>query len=652
MRDLVAQTKAFVRDPAGTLPHYPLRDMNRGFGAWQEGFILPHAVDLIIEIQGGMLQYSFVKVAAIVSFLLLLCGGATSRVEAGPVEFSDLSGAIQHPLQAGTKSGSVLIFYWHDCPICNSYAPEINRISARYTNFAFYIVQVDPDLTPAAAKVHARQYSLQPPVLLDGRHRLVRLAQATIAPEAVVFARDGSVAYRGRIDNLYASLNKRRAEATEHDLRDALDAIAAGRPVTRQPPAEGCAIATSVAAVPAATFDKDIAPILYKNCAVCHRPGEVAPFSLLTYEDVAKRARQITRVTGERIMPPWKAEAGFGEFANDRHLTTQEIALIQDWAESGAPEGSSADLPSTPKFADGWTLGEPDVVLEPDEDYHLAAEGPDIYRCFVVPTKFTEDHDIRAMEIRPGNRKVVHHVIVHYDTTGAARELDARDPGPGYTSFGGVGFRSSGMIGGWAPGNYPTFLPEGIGRIVPRGADLVLQVHYHRSGKPETDRTKIGLYFAKGTIDKRIRAKMVLKYLLRIPPGDSNYVVHASLPVTEDVTAYRITPHMHLLGREMKVTATLPNGKVLPLVHVTDWDFNWQTSYQFKTPIHLPAGSQLDLEAHYDNSAGNPVNPNNPPRLVRWGEQTTDEMCLAFVTFTLDKEHLARQPVIHHEPAP
>ncbi|HEV7926050.1 MAG TPA: hypothetical protein VGR14_11870, partial [Verrucomicrobiae bacterium] len=250
------------------------------------------------------------KIAATLCCLLALGGGVASRAEASPLEFTDLSGTIRRPLEAGTKAGSVLLFYWHDCPICNSYAPEINRLSADYTNFAFYIVQVDPDLTPEGAAIHARQYDLQPPVLLDRRHLLVRLAKATVAPEAVVFGKSGDVLYRGRIDNLYADLNKRRAEATEHDLREALDAIAAGRPVSKQPPAMGCLIATSVAKVTAPTFDRDIAPVLYKNCAMCHRPGEVAPFSLLSYKDAAKRAKQIARVTGERIMPPWKAEAG------------------------------------------------------------------------------------------------------------------------------------------------------------------------------------------------------------------------------------------------------------------------------------------------------------------------------------------------------
>ena len=239
---------------------------------------------------------------------------------------------------------------------------------------------------------------------------------------------------------------------------------------------------------------------------------------------------------------------------------------------------------------------------------------------------------------------------MHFDTTGAARELDAKDPGPGYTSFGGVGFKSGGMIGGWAPGNYPTHLPDGVGRFVPKGADLVMQVHYHRSGKPETDRTKIGLYFAKGPVDKRLRARMVLKFLLRIPPGDTNYVVHSSIVLDNDITAYRVTPHMHLLGKEMQVTAILPDETVVPLVHVKNWDFNWQTSYEFAKPIQLPAGTKVTLEAHYDNSAMNPLNPHNPPEVVHWGEQTTEEMCIAFLNFTLDKEHLMRAPTSAKNP--
>ena len=386
------------------------------------------------------------------------------------------------------------------------------------------------------------------------------------------------------------------------------------------------------------TFTKEIAPIVFQNCASCHRTGEVAPFPLLTYLDVSKRAKQIARVTREHIMPPWKAEKGFGEFLNERHLTAEQIGLFQDWFAAGMPEGNPGDLPPIPKFTDGWTLGEPDAVIEPTESYELASEGRDVYRCFVIPTDFAENRYVSAIEVRPGNRRVVHHVIAYLDTTGKGRELDAQDPGPGYSTFGGVGFRASGSIGGWAPGNFPSRLPDGLGIPLPKGADVILQVHYNKSGKSETDRTKVGIYFAKEPIKKRVRSAPVIKLALRIPPNDSNYVVHASLPVPLGATVYRVMPHMHLLGRDMKVTATLPDGTIVPMVHVPDWDFNWQTTYTFKEPLHLPPGSRVDLEAHYDNSSNNPVNPHNPPKLVTWGEQTSDEMCVAFLTFTADAE--------------
>ena len=343
-------------------------------------------------------------------------------------------------------------------------------------------------------------------------------------------------------------------------------------------------------------------------------------------------------------MPPWKAEPGFGEFANDRHLTPEQIALFKDWAAAGAPEGNTADLPPAPKFTEGWTLGEPDVVLEPDEDYELSAEGPDIYRCFVIPTKFTEDHFIRALEVQPGNRKVVHHVIVHFDTTGRAREIGcAPTPARAIRRSAASGFRSGGMIGGWAPGNFPS-LSAGWHRT-----------HWCRKGptwwcrciitdranrKPTARKSRCILRTGPWTRESaRFPWPSCCCASRRGTPITSSM---PRLPVRLDATLYRVTPHMHLLGREMKVTATLPDGTLMPLVHVDNWDFNWQTGYEFKTPLHLPAGSRVDLEAHYDNSSGNPLNPNNPPKLVTWGEQTTDEMCLAFLSFTLDSEHLAQ----------
>lgn len=390
------------------------------------------------------------------------------------------------------------------------------------------------------------------------------------------------------------------------------------------------------------SFNRDIAPLIYENCSSCHRAGEVAPFPLLTYADTKKRARQIALVTQSRFMPPWKADEGKETFSDAHQLSPREIGVIQQWVKEGAPEGKPADLPPTPKFAPGWQLGQPDAVLQPEGAYNLAAEGDDVYRCFVIPTDYAEDRYVAAMEVRPGNRTVVHHVIAYLDKSGGARAKDAADAGPGYTSFGGIGVSPSGTLGGWAPGLMPRMAPEATGILLPKGVDIVLQVHYHKSGKPESDATKIGLYFCKTPVDKRIRSLPILNLLLRIPAGEARYETSATKAVSKDITVLSVTPHMHYLGKEMKIAATLPDGSQKKLVRVGDWDFNWQMIYGFKDPVHLPAGTQVELTARYDNSTGNIANPSNPPKTVTWGEQTTDEMCIAFLSYTVDSEHLLK----------
>jgi len=398
------------------------------------------------------------------------------------------------------------------------------------------------------------------------------------------------------------------------------------------------------------TFNKDIAPVIFQNCSSCHRPGEVAPFSLLNYADARKHAKTMASVTQKHLMPPWKADPALAIYHDMRVLSAGQIGLIQQWFADGTPEGRAADLPPPPKFTLGWTLGEPDVVFEPAESYTIEAEGRDVYRCFVIPAKYKEDRYIAAMEVRPGNRAVVHHVIAYLDTTGTARKRDEADPGPGYTSFGGPGFLPQGSLGGWAPGNQPRLLPDGVGVLLPAGADIVLQVHYHKTGKPETDRTKLGLYFAKGEVTKRQRTFPVAYRQLKIPPGEANYTVSATLPIPWDVTLTQIMPHMHLIGREMTVTATLPDGTEKPLVHIPDWDFNWQMSYRFQEPVKLPRGSRVHLTARFDNSADNPRNPSHPPRLVTRGEGTTDEMCMAFLNYTIDAENVAGGKMVRDAP--
>jgi mono/diheme cytochrome c family protein len=402
----------------------------------------------------------------------------------------------------------------------------------------------------------------------------------------------------------------------------------------------------STAASSPVTYSKDVAPILWKNCAGCHRPGEVGPFSLLKFQDAAKRADFLASITAERRMPPWKAAEGYGEFRDEHRLTQHEIDLIGRWAAEGAPEGNPADLPEPPKFVDGWQLGEPDLVLEMSEDFTVPADGSDIYQCFVIPIPITENKTVSAVEFRPGNRRVVHHGILYLDSNGAARAKDEKEPGQGYRSFGGPGIMPTGGLGGWAPGVTTKKLPEGIGKYLRKGCDLVMQIHYHPTGKVEKDRSRVGIYFAKSEAKTLLGGMAIMSTGLNIPAGAAKHRVTAQCePLPVDIKALAVYPHMHLLGRQMKVYAETPDGKQLPMVWVKDWDFNWQGAYAFAEPLRLPKGSIICVEAEYDNSSGNPHNPNSPPKLVTWGEETTDEMCLLTCVLITDSMNDLRQIV-------
>jgi hypothetical protein len=281
------------------------------------------------------------------------------------------------------------------------------------------------------------------------------------------------------------------------------------------------------------------------------------------------------------------------------------------------------------------------------EAYTVPARASDIYRCFVIPTNFSEDRWVAKVEYAPGDRKLVHHVLSYIDTSSAAEALDRADPGPGYTCFGGPGFASAGGLAGWAPGVQPRVMADGVGMLLPKGANVVLQMHYNNSAtENRTDRTRVALHFAKSPIDKRQRGMAISNRTFAIPPGERRHEVRGSLtvPVGRDLHANTIAPHMHLLGREMKVTATYPDGTVRPLIHIDDWDFNWQGNYTFAQPIPLPGGTRIDMVAVFDNSAENPRQPSKPPRPVNWGEGTTDEMAIVFLGITVDGEHIGWRP--------
>lgn len=390
--------------------------------------------------------------------------------------------------------------------------------------------------------------------------------------------------------------------------------------------------ATKAPAVP--TFNRDIAPILYRNCSNCHRPGEVAPFALLTYQDAAKRAKQIADITQARVMPPWKATPGYGDFLDVRRLTDQQIATIQDWAAHGAPEGDAAQKPTPPQFPKGWLGGEPDQVFKMTQSYSVPAEGADQFRCFVIPLNANQDEYVKKVEFRPGNPRIVHHAILFLDTSGEARRRETA-PGQGYSCVGGPGLDITGSLGGWAPGAMPSNAREGVAHTIKKGADLVLQIHYHLDGKQEQDQSTVGLTFAKAPPTKGLTLMVLGNEKIDIPAGDSHYVVKASGVLPMDAEAIAIFPHAHYLCKDMKVDAHLPDGSVVPLIWIKDWDFNWQGSYRYASPVKLPKDTRLEMQYTYDNSAANPHNPSDPPREVKFGEQTTNEMGFAFVSLTL-----------------
>ncbi len=404
------------------------------------------------------------------------------------------------------------------------------------------------------------------------------------------------------------------------------------------------------------TYHREVERILQKQCQDCHRPGQVAPFPLLTFDQARKRAADLVSVTHDRQMPPWPASTREGgPFRDARILTDPEIAMLAAWVEAGCPEGDAADAPPARRFGSGWALGEPDLILTVPEAYTLKAEGPDEQRIFVLPTGLTAGRWVTGIEYRPGNAKVVHHVIGGVDTKRRGRVLDEADPKPGYRVFGGFGFLPEGFMSGWSPGRNDAFAPKGSGRYLPANSDLVMQVHYHPSGKEEVDQTRVGLYFAKEPVDKELSVRMVspprggllgLMPNLKIPPGANHHEVAGSIVLDDDRHLLGITPHMHWLGKDFRMTATLPDGSKRALIRVDRWDFNWQGVYDLVEAIPLPKGTRIDMLAHFDNSAANPDNPSSPPVEVRWGEQTTDEMCLGFLYFTRDSQHLEGKPPV------
>jgi Flp pilus assembly protein TadD len=377
----------------------------------------------------------------------------------------------------------------------------------------------------------------------------------------------------------------------------------------------------------------EVAPVVYRRCSPCHRPGESAPFSLLTYDDVAPRRRQILRVINSGYMPPWKPVAGYAHYRNDRSLTAGERGLLRRWIDAGAPRGWAARVPPPPGWPRGWQLGRPDLVLPLPEAFEVPADGPDVYRNFVFPTPGTGLHYVAAWEMRAGSR-TIHHAILNVDRRGTARRLDARDPGPGFAGMdAGQAQSPDGFYLVWTPGQVPTPPMPGASWRLDERTDLVLQLHLHPTGRAETVRPTIGLYFAPSPPTQPRLTLRLGDGPVDIPAGVARWTMtdRATLPV--DAVVFGIFPHAHYLGRQMRSWATLPDGRVEWLLRIDDWDPSWQDAYTFAQPLALPRGTVMSMEFVYDNSEGNERNPSSPPRRVVTGEQSTDEM--GNITFEL-----------------
>jgi len=409
----------------------------------------------------------------------------------------------------------------------------------------------------------------------------------------------------------------------------------------------------SPAAFPQAqiTFSEHVAPIVFNQCGACHRPGEAAPFSLLSYEDVRKRGKLIANVTQRRYMPPWFGDSEMGTFRDDRRLTDAQIRTIQAWVDAGMPEGDPRKLPPLPKFTPGWQLGQPDLIVRMDAPFEIPADGPDVFRNFAIKLNLKQDQWVRAIEFR-SSANASHHALFFSDQTGQAVKLDDEDPRPGFTGMRflgantnnaatllrgrgaggrGLGVLSQSSLGGWAVGGVPRALPEGLSRPLPKESDLVLQMHFHPTGKPEREQATIGFYFADGPPKRTLTALQMPPLFgalsgIDIPAGDKTFSINDSFVLPTDMDVISAGGHAHYLAKTMRMTASLPDGSKRDLFRISDCKFNWQERYFFRQPIRLPKGTRLDVAISYDNSRDNSSNPTDPPRRVTFGEQSTDEM--------------------------
>ena len=533
-----------------------------------------------------------------------------------------------------TKKAVVVVFVGTECPINNAYMPVLTELAKTYADkgVQFLGVNSNSNDTPAMIAGHAQKNHLPFPVLRDAANVVADQFGAKRTPEAFVLDSDSRIRYQGRIDDQFGVGAQRKAP-TRRDLVEALDEVLAGKPVAvASTKVAGCFIARAMQpkAEGSITYARDVSRVLQKNCQECHRPGQIGPMPLTTYEDALAWSDTVREVIEQKRMPPWLADPHFGTFLNDRSLSAEDRATLLGWIDQGCPKGNLADLPPAKSFPEGWTIGKPDVVFEMPDEFTVPATVDEKglkYQYFTVRTKFDEDKWIQAAEAKPGNRAVVHHIIVYVlkpgKGTGVMRDKTADGIGDGFLTA-------------YAPGELSSALPLGSAKRIPKNSVLVFQMHYTPNGVEQNDRSSVGLVFAKEPPKIEVRTRSAAQRHIAIPPGENNYEATSATTFEQDAELLSFLPHMHLRGKDFRYEVVFPDGKRETLLSVPRYDFNWQSAYRLEKPLHMPAGTRIECTAHYDNSKDNPNNP-DPNKLVRWGDQTWDEMMIGFVDYAYSK---------------
>lgn len=580
-------------------------------------------------------------------FLALSVTGVLDSEPLGAVGFRavDARGQV-HALLGGAEPAAAIVFLDPECPVARHYAAGIDELASRVGELGIPLfgLMSDPHLAPRDVAEWQARLEVEVPVLLDPAGGLHASLKPTHVPEIFLVDSADRLLYRGAIDDQFVAPTKRRSRVSETSFEDAVRAFAAGEEIAKsyvEP--VGCVFEAWEDGLPETPdYARHVAPVLEANCVVCHRPGAVAPFAFDTPEGARRRAQMIADVTTDGLMPPWQADPAKTHFAGERWLGAHERELLARWAATGAELGEpERGLSIQRTESTSWPLGEPDHEFTMLEPFELPATGPDIYRYFVIPNAIAKDMTLRAMDFRPGAASVVHHCDFFVDYAGKARAKDAEDDEVGFSVFGTGGFidyQSGQMIGGWAPGMDPFQLPDGLAMYLERGADLVLEIHYHLDGERRVDQSTLAFWDVERTPEAYIDGLFFGTQEVLIEPADEDYHRRFSMHVPVDMQLVNIGPHMHLLGKSATVTATLPDGSVTTLLDVPHWDFRWQSVYRYREPITLPAGTRIDADYRFDNGALNPAQAFDEPQRISWGWGSDQEMCEIYFTIVHTSE--------------